>query len=286
MKKSLEAGTDLYTAIQDYRNTPTQGLETSPAQRLMNRRTKTLLPTTKRLLQPRVYYADKKQSQLKQRQERQRAIYDKNARDLPPLCEGDTVRMKPFRPGERIWRKAIVTEKLDDRSYYVASQDGGTYRRNRQHLNKSREQPPPTDSRQAHISTAEQAPTQVAMQTSRTISHQQQLKSKTTLTSNRSKQHPSFTEDKKTPQNGTQNVREDEELCTEMQDTIDESGNAQSDKSDESSKYSVEDFLQKVAEPAIGDVLKGPVPKYLQEWFVIHGDDEVAAAQDEKSCFI
>ncbi|KAK3710010.1 hypothetical protein QZH41_003337 [Actinostola sp. cb2023] len=76
MKKSLEAGTDLYTAILDYRNTPTQGLETSPAQRLMNRRTKTLLPTTKRLLQPRVYYADKEQSQLKQRQERQRAIYD------------------------------------------------------------------------------------------------------------------------------------------------------------------------------------------------------------------
>ncbi|KAK3743000.1 hypothetical protein QZH41_007217, partial [Actinostola sp. cb2023] len=158
MKKSLEAGTDLYTAILDYRNTPTQGLETSPAQRLMNRRTKTLLPTTKRLLQPRVYYADKEQSQLKQRQERQRAIYDKNARDLPPLCEGDTVRMKPFGPGERMWRKAIVTEKLDDRSYYVENQDGGTYRRNRQHLNKSREQPPPTDRRQAHISTAEQAP--------------------------------------------------------------------------------------------------------------------------------
>ncbi|KAK3752981.1 hypothetical protein QZH41_016289 [Actinostola sp. cb2023] len=135
MKKSLEAGTDLYTAILDYRNTPTQGLETSPAQRLMNRRTKTLLPTTKTLLQPRVYYADKEQSQLKQRQERQRAIYDKNARDLPPLCEGDTVRMKPFRPGERMWRKAIVTEMLDDRSYYVESQDGGTYRRNRQHLN-------------------------------------------------------------------------------------------------------------------------------------------------------
>ncbi|KAK3736231.1 hypothetical protein QZH41_007338 [Actinostola sp. cb2023] len=66
--------------------------------------------------------------------------------------------MKPFRSGERIWRKAIVMEKLDDRSYYVESQDGGTHRRNRQHLNKSREQPPPTDSRQAHISTAEQAP--------------------------------------------------------------------------------------------------------------------------------
>ena len=38
-----------------YRNTATKGIESSPAQCLMNRRTRTLLPTTKTLLQPRAH---------------------------------------------------------------------------------------------------------------------------------------------------------------------------------------------------------------------------------------
>jgi transposase InsO family protein len=45
---------DVYLAVLDYRNTPTQGSESSPAQRLMSRRTKTLLPTTAQLLASRV----------------------------------------------------------------------------------------------------------------------------------------------------------------------------------------------------------------------------------------
>ena len=37
-----------------HKNTPTQGLDSSPVQRLMNRRTKTLLPTTANLLKPKL----------------------------------------------------------------------------------------------------------------------------------------------------------------------------------------------------------------------------------------
>lgn len=44
----------MYLALLDYQNTPTQGIESSPGQRLMSRRTKTLLPTTAKLLEPRV----------------------------------------------------------------------------------------------------------------------------------------------------------------------------------------------------------------------------------------
>ena len=54
MKKAKNDKTDAYLALLHYENTPTQGLDTSPAQRLTSRRTKTLLPTTVNLLQPQI----------------------------------------------------------------------------------------------------------------------------------------------------------------------------------------------------------------------------------------
>lgn len=46
LPKALSAGTDPYNAILDYRDTPTQGMESSAVERLMNRRKITLLPTS------------------------------------------------------------------------------------------------------------------------------------------------------------------------------------------------------------------------------------------------
>lgn len=62
--KALSAGTDPYMAILDYCNTPTQGMDSSPAQRLMNRRTRTLLPTMETLLQPRAPQSEQNIQQL------------------------------------------------------------------------------------------------------------------------------------------------------------------------------------------------------------------------------
>jgi hypothetical protein len=52
LRKANKSGTDQYLAVLEMRNTPTQGLDTSPAQRLLNRRTRTVLPMTSKLLQP------------------------------------------------------------------------------------------------------------------------------------------------------------------------------------------------------------------------------------------
>ena len=68
LRKALSAGTDPYIAILDYRNTPLQGMESNAAQRLMNRRTRTLLPTTKSLLQPRAPQSERDIQQLNKRQ--------------------------------------------------------------------------------------------------------------------------------------------------------------------------------------------------------------------------
>lgn len=134
LRKAVDAETDPYLAILDYRNTPTQGMESSPAQRLLNRRTRTLLPTTKSLLHPRVVFPETDVKDLKRRQERQIKYYNRTAKDLEALEEGDTVRMKPFQLGKKSWKKATVTSRLDERSYVVETPAGEIYRRNRCHL--------------------------------------------------------------------------------------------------------------------------------------------------------
>ena len=87
MTKSNTVQSDPYLALLDHRNTPSQGLNTSPAQRLMNRRTRTLLPTKSSLLEPRVV---NEHESMKKRAKQQAENYNKTAKDLPPLHEGDT----------------------------------------------------------------------------------------------------------------------------------------------------------------------------------------------------
>lgn len=49
------------------------------------------------------------------------------------------VRMRPFGLGKKVWEKAMVTKRLDERSYEVES-EVGTYQQNSADL---KEQPPP-----------------------------------------------------------------------------------------------------------------------------------------------
>ena len=68
--------------------------------------------------------------------------YNKNAKDLPALAEGDSVRLKPFKLGDKVWKQGVVTQKLDNRSYEVATSDGGLYKWNRVHIRRTHEPPP------------------------------------------------------------------------------------------------------------------------------------------------
>ena len=114
LRKSIKAATDPSLTILDYRNTPTQGMTSNPGQWLMSRRTKTLLLTTHSLLLPKNIDLENEKRELRRRQQVQVKYYNTIARDLPSLAEGDVVRMKPFKLGEKSCPKAKVTARLDE----------------------------------------------------------------------------------------------------------------------------------------------------------------------------
>ena len=136
IRKAKESGKDPHMAILDYRNTPTQGSEFSPVQCNLGRRTRTLLPTMSSLLHPKQVDNFLVKKEKKMRNSRSKWYYDKSAKDLVELEEGDFVRIKPTVLGEKKWRFGKVAEKLDKRSYLVEP-DSGVLRRNRVHLRKS-----------------------------------------------------------------------------------------------------------------------------------------------------
>jgi len=127
VRKAKEAKSDVYLVFLDFRNTPTQGVGTSPAQRMLGRRTRTLLPTATTLLQPRgVMQSDREK--LRRQQQTANERYNKRAKNLNPLHEGDQVRIQPVKLGEVKWRKAVVNKRLDERSYLVETPSGELYR--------------------------------------------------------------------------------------------------------------------------------------------------------------
>ena len=115
-------------ALLDYRKTPTEGVSASLAQRLMSRRTSTLLPTAASLLRPTVNH----NYSLQLKRQKAKFFHDKHVRQLPELENGQKLRVAPLRKNQT-WEQGTWTEKLSDRSYVVQS-GGTTLRRNRQLL--------------------------------------------------------------------------------------------------------------------------------------------------------
>jgi len=155
-----ESGEDPYLALLDYRNTPTQGMDTSPAQRMLNRRARTLLPMSSRLLEPQTVDSRFAKRRRRLRNSRSAWYHDRGAKDLNPLQEGDTVRIKPMVMGKKKWDQGTVLKRLDERSYEV-DMPSGNLRRNRVYLRKSQEAPTPTQNPDTVAQEATPAPSVV-----------------------------------------------------------------------------------------------------------------------------
>jgi hypothetical protein len=84
-KMAQITNSDFYLALLSIRNTPQEGMASSPVQRLMNRKTKTSLPSTTNLLKPSIT-ADV-QSDIQKQQKRQQKYYNRGTKRLEPLHE-------------------------------------------------------------------------------------------------------------------------------------------------------------------------------------------------------
>ena len=126
--KCKEAGRSEFQALLDWCNTPSAGMGTSPAQRLMGRRCKTLPPVAGSLLQPQ-YATEEDTRALIGVKKRQQHYYDKHSKPLP--------QQRRHSPHEIPWMKQMgrrhLHRQVGSRSYEVKV-GHGIYRRNRRQL--------------------------------------------------------------------------------------------------------------------------------------------------------
>ena len=124
IRRATDSGRDPFMAILEYRNIPSQDYGTSPAQRMLGRRTRTLLPTVENLLKPMNIEVEKDMQTKKFRNDRSAWYYNKKAKDLEVLKKGDTIRLKPLVAGKKKWVTGTIRNRLDERSYEVETDTG------------------------------------------------------------------------------------------------------------------------------------------------------------------
>ena len=119
-----------YLALLDWRNTPFEGLGTSPAQHFLGRRCRTLLPTTTSRLQL-AFPTDVDVQACTHQRQCQQVYYDKHAKPLKPIPVGETMRLRL--PGQATRSTGTCKGLVGTRSYDVQVGER-IYRRNRRQL--------------------------------------------------------------------------------------------------------------------------------------------------------
>ena len=125
-------GGDAWNAILEWRNTVTPGTDSSPVQRLMSRRTRSIKACHTSLYKPHVQHDVTEQ--VINRRPRAKKYYDCNAMSMPELVTGQPIRAKVHSKDHRSDRKSgVVKAKVAPRSYLVEV-NGRSYRRKRVHI--------------------------------------------------------------------------------------------------------------------------------------------------------
>ena len=107
-------------------------------QRLMGRRTKTLMPTTESLLKP--SNGTQVQKILEQQRKIQKVYFDKGAKKLPEIKPGEAIRMKT-KFGTWIPGEYVKPHESPNSHVIKAGEQARLYRRNRRDLLVTKEDP-------------------------------------------------------------------------------------------------------------------------------------------------
>jgi hypothetical protein len=134
VKNLIKKAKDPCYALLVYRATPIEGIGYSPSQLLMGRMLNTKIPTSKEQLAPRLPDHEMVKGRLNQNQLIQKKYYDQGTKEQPPLQVGEGVRVKL-----QTWQPAVVTQRLEPRSYVVKTEKGSVLRRNSEVIKSSRE---------------------------------------------------------------------------------------------------------------------------------------------------
>ena len=130
LTKAQEDNRPPLLGILEYRNTPVDGLK-SPAQLMMTRQLRSIIPVTQEQLLPRQTNPELVVARREHQQTLQKKYYDRTARPLTTLKTDDQVLLQSnnkWQPGR------VVRVDEQPRSYIVQTKDGGTYRRNRRFI--------------------------------------------------------------------------------------------------------------------------------------------------------
>uniref|UniRef100_A0A5S6Q9Z0 RNA-directed DNA polymerase n=1 Tax=Trichuris muris TaxID=70415 RepID=A0A5S6Q9Z0_TRIMR len=129
MKKVEQDAGDFWLALLEWRNTPTALMSTTPAQRLMSRRTRGIIPLSPQKLEPNAPTGVS--MEIRAKRKAQEKFYNRGAKNLPQLAPGDRVRVQATKTRE--WESGIVLKEVAPRSYLVRVRDV-LLRRNRRFI--------------------------------------------------------------------------------------------------------------------------------------------------------
>lgn len=137
LEKAKADHKDPYLSLLEYRNTPVDNFKT-PAQLLMSRRLRSVLPCTHQQLKPKVVSHRDTHHRRVHCQKQQKRYYNRSAKPLSALHTGQNIRFQE----NGHWKPAVVVRTADTaRSYHIQTPDGAEYRRNRRHLLDTKEVP-------------------------------------------------------------------------------------------------------------------------------------------------
>ena len=133
--KAKADGSNPLLLMLGWHTTPVNDIA-SPAQLLMGRQLRSILPATNHLLKPTTINPADIVSRRRQLQATQKRYYDQTAHPLPPWKTGDKIYTQLSQGDD--WRPAkVIAPSSQPQSYTIQTADTHTFRRNRRFLRRS-----------------------------------------------------------------------------------------------------------------------------------------------------